>query len=117
MLTRPNVSEPFQIAAISYLLGILTHTQSMVCMEATHMPPVENHLCDAEVQEPPALPDGFPGLAEESRCGRTSLDKKAKAPRGRGFFFRELRSANLGYVCGLRSFLSLDDLELDLIAL
>lgn len=60
-------------------------------MEATHMPPVENHLCD--------------GAAHK------------KAPSSGAFFVIRLMSADLRYIGGLRAFLSLYDLELDLIPL
>src|SRR5438045_1297644 len=58
----------------------------MVCMEATHMPPVENHLCDTKDQKNPAVRDGF------SRVIR-------KKPRGRrGFLSGFLKNCQLTLV-------------------
>jgi chorismate mutase len=42
MLTRPNVSEPFQIAAIRKSPG--WSELPIVCMEANQMPPVETNF-------------------------------------------------------------------------
>ena len=45
------------------------------------------------------------------------IPRKAKAPLERGFFFRWRRSGDFCNVGGLRSFLALNNFELDLIAL
>src|SRR5881394_44634 len=46
----------------------------MVCMEATHMPPVENHLCDTKDQK------------KTRRAGWFLPDNKRKAPLETGLF-------------------------------
>jgi hypothetical protein len=60
-------------------------------MEATHMPPVDNHFCDAPANE--------------------------KAPRWAGLFSMEDRLTDFGDVCRLRSFLTLNHFEFYLIPL
>src|SRR6266436_6055197 len=88
MLTSPNVSEPFQIAAIrtsspEFLPG--------ECMKANQMPPVENFLAGHGCKKAPH--DG-------------ALLELMRKPSGG---FRDVR--------GLRSLLTLDYFELDLVAL
>jgi hypothetical protein len=89
MLTRPNVSEPFQIAAILVSSHELAH--AFKGMKANQMPPVEKKSWSGMMQ---------------------------KSPAERGFSSHGIEwSACFCDVGGLRSLLTLNYLELDLIAL